>query len=114
MRRTLGLPLVLVSLAIGGYIFMSNSKSDGPTSPAITQAESQAEAATAGTNFTAVDQVMQGWFLNYNTYVGATLPPGSGVTLVRADATSYCVQGVVGTAVEHEAGPGGQAQPGPC
>jgi hypothetical protein len=114
MRRTLGLPLVLVSLAIGGYLFVANSKSDGPTAPAITQAESQADAATAGTNFTAADQVLQGAYLNNGTYAGATLPPGSGVTLVRADATSYCLQAVVGTAVEHENGPGGQAAPGPC
>jgi hypothetical protein len=114
MRRTLGLPLTLVTLAIGGYLFMSNSKTDGPTAPVITQAESQAEAATAGTNFTAVDQVMQGWYLNNSTYVGAALPPGSGVTLVSAGTTSYCLQAVVGTAVEHEAGPGGVAVPGPC
>jgi hypothetical protein len=36
------------------------------------------------------------------------------VTLVRADATSYCLQTVAGAAVEHELGPGGQPQPGAC
>lgn len=114
MSRTLGLPLLLVSLAVGGYLFMSQSKSNGPSSAVVTQAESQAESFAAGTNFQAAGQVLQAWYAQSGTYAGATLPPGSGVTLVRADASSYCLQTVVGTAAEHESGPGGQPQPGPC
>ena len=114
MSRTLGLPLLLVSLAVGGYLFMAQSKSSGPTSAVVTQAESQASAFTAGTNFQGADQVMEGWYAENGTYAGATLPPGSGVDLVRADATSYCLQTVAGSTVEHEVGPGGQPQPGSC
>jgi len=46
------------------------------------------------------------------TYAGAAMPDGA--ALVRADATSYCVQvGPPGT-VWHLAGPGGAAAAGPC
>ena len=46
------------------------------------------------------------------TFVGARAPQG--VTLVRADAASYCIQVVQGALVQHEQGPGGAVQPGPC
>ena len=114
MARTLGLPLLLVSLVIGGYLFLQQNKTEGPTSPAITQAESQANAAVAGTNFQAADATLGAWYTENQTYAGATLAPGSQVVLVRADATGYCLQSVGGTIVEHENGPGGTAQPGTC
>ena len=114
MSRTLGLPLLLVALAVGGYLFMAQSKSTGPSSAVVTQAESQAESFAAGTNFQAAGQTLQAWYAESGTYAGATMAPGAGVTLVRADATSYCLETGAGTAVEHETGPGGQPQPGPC
>lgn len=40
---------------------------------------------------------------------------GSGVALVRADASSYCLQTTADpTAVMHDAGPNGTVEPGPC
>jgi hypothetical protein len=48
------------------------------------------------------------------TYEGATLTAADGVVLVRADAASYCIQTGVGAAVQHEMGPGGSPQTGPC
>ena len=53
---------------------------------------------------------MQAYFDQNQTYVGATLPAGSGVVLASADATSYCLQ----DGSEHEVGPGGTPQPGAC
>ena len=114
MSRLLGLPLVLVSLAVGGYLFVAQSRTEGPTAPAVAQAVTQAESVVAGTNFQGADMSLQAWYAENATYAGATLPPGSGVILVRADATGYCLQTVVGGAVEHELGPGGQPQPGSC
>jgi hypothetical protein len=114
VARTLGLPVLLISLIIGAYLFATQSKNEGPTSPAITQAEAQANQAVAGTNFQGADASMQAWFAENQTYAGATLAPGAAVVLVRADTTSYCLQSNAGTAVEHENGPGGTAQPGPC
>ena len=53
---------------------------------------------------------LQAYFDENHTYVGATLPPGSEVTLAVAGPTSYCLQ----DGNEHEVGPGGTPQPGPC
>ena len=114
MTRSLGLPLLLVALVIGGYLFVAQSKSNGPTAPAVTQDIAQANSAVAGTNFQAAAASLQAWLAEHGTYAGATLDPSLTVQLVRADATSYCLQSNVGTAVEHEIGPGGQPQPGSC
>jgi hypothetical protein len=89
-------------------------KSEGPTSAAVTQAETQAVVAAAGSNFQAADQAMTTWLADHGTYEGAGLDPSYMVTVARADATTYCLQTTAGTAVEHEAGPGGAAAPGPC
>ena len=114
MTRTLGLPLVLVALLVGGYLFTQQSKTSGPSAPAVAQAETQAAAFAAATNFQGATVAMQAWYASYATYAGTSLPPGSGVTLVRADATSYCLQTAATAAVMHETGPNGTVQPGPC
>ena len=115
MARTLGLPLMLVTLLIGGYLFMQQSKTSGPTSSVVTQAETQAAAFTAATNFQGTIAVLQASFAANGTYAGAALPPGSGVVLIRADASSYCLQTAVDApTVMHETGPNGTVQPGPC
>jgi hypothetical protein len=115
MTRVLGLPALLVVLAIGGYLYAKDAKSNGPTSPAVTQAIAGANTAVAATNFQGANTAMQAFFAQNGTYAGAPLPPGSGVVLVRSDATSYCLQAAAadGTA-QHENGPGGQPLPGAC
>ena len=115
MLRVLGLPSLLVVLVIGGYLYAKDAKTNGPTSPTVTLAIAQANTAVAATNFQGADTAMQAFFAQSSTYAGATLPPGSGVVLARADATSYCLQATAadGTA-QHESGPGGQPQPGAC
>jgi hypothetical protein len=114
MTRTLGLPLLLVTLAVGGYLFMQQAKTTGPSAPVVTHAETQAQAFTAATNLEGAAPVLQAWYAANGTYAGVTLPPGSGVALVRADAASYCLQTSDATSVMHENGPSGTAQAGPC
>jgi len=115
MTRTLGLPLLLVTLLIGGYLFVQQSKTNGPTAPAVTQAETQAQAEVAATNFQAATSVLQAWYAANGTYAGAALPLGSGAAVVRADATSYCLQSTADpSTVMHEAGPNGSVQSGRC
>jgi len=108
--RVFGIPAVLVAVLIGVYLSTKDMQSNGPTSAAGQQAITQAQSEVAATNFSQADAAMQGFYLQGGTYVGATLPAGTGVVLVRADATSYCLQ----SGDEHDDGPGGQAQPGPC
>jgi len=114
MSRSLGLPLLLVSLVVGGILFAMQMKSAGPTSPAVTQAETQAVVAVSSTNFQAADAALGAWLAEHGTYQGATLDPSYMVTVARADATTYCLQTSAGGNVEHETGPGGTAAPGPC
>jgi hypothetical protein len=115
MTRLLGLPALLIVLAVGGYLYAKDAKSNGPGSPTLTQATAQANVAVAATNFQGADTAMQAFFAQSGSYAGATLPPGSGVVLVRSDATTYCLQATAadGTA-SHEDGPGGTALPGAC
>jgi hypothetical protein len=110
MTRSLALPLLLVSAAVGGFLFVRDTQTSGPTSSLAQQAETQAELDAASTNFDGVLPVLQAWYAENATYADAALPPGSGVVLVHADAMSYCLQ----SGTEHLAGPGGTAEPGPC
>jgi hypothetical protein len=112
MTRSLGLVMLLISLAIGGYLFAQSSKTDGPTSAAAQQAETQAQVNASATSFNAALPTVQAYYADEGTYAGLTLPPAYAVSVVRADATSYCLQSLDGTS--HEAGPNGTPQSGPC
>ena len=115
MTRLLGLPALVVVLAIGGYLYAKDAKSNGPSSPTVTQAIAQANTAVAATNFHGADTALQAFFAQNGNYAGAMLPPGSGVVLVRSDASSYCLQATAADgSAQHENGPGGQVQPGAC
>jgi hypothetical protein len=114
VTRTLGLPLMLVTLLIGGYLFTQQSKSNGPSAPAVTQAETQAQTEVAAVNFQAVTAALQAWYAANGTYAGASLPLGTGAAVVRADVTSYCLQTTEVTPVMHETGPNGTVHSGPC
>lgn len=114
MTRMFGLVALLAAVAVGAYLFSAQSRKEGPSAGSVTQVESQAVSAAVGTNFQGAAQVLKGWYAANGTYAGATLPPGSGVVLARADQTGYCLQASENTAVEHELGPGGSPQPGPC
>jgi hypothetical protein len=112
--KGLGLVSLLITLAIGGYLYAQQAKTVGPTSEVVTQAEAQASAGVAATNFQAAAPVLQDWLAEHGTYAGVTLPPGYGVTVARADAVSYCLQAGTGVAVQHQVGPTGPVLPGPC
>jgi hypothetical protein len=109
MTRSLGLLMVLVSLAVGGYLFAQQSKTVAPDAQAQ-QAETQAAVAASATNFASAGPTLQLWFQDNGTYAGATLPPSFGVVVARADASSYCLE----AGGMHEVGPGGSPEPGPC
>ena len=110
MLRVIGIPALLVAVVVGVYLSAKGMQSNGPTSASGQQAITQAQSATAGLNFSQAVPALQAFYDQNGTYVGAALPAGSGVTLVRADATSFCLQ----SGDEHEDGPGGQPAPGPC
>jgi hypothetical protein len=108
--RVVGIPAILITVFVGVYLSTQDMRSNGPTSPAGQQEIAQAQSATAGVDFNQAVPALQAYFDQHQTYVGATVPDGSEVVLARADATSYCLQ----SGNEHEVGPGGTPQPGPC
>jgi hypothetical protein len=108
---------MLVALAVGGYFTLKAAQTTGPTSPAVQQAEDSAHQVSAAINLQQATPVLEGWFNSTGTYAGAEsqLPPSFGVTLVRADAFSYCLQAGSGANVQHLNGPDENAPiAGPC
>ena len=78
-----------------------------PTSHTAKRAEAQATAAVGSLNFTGAATELEAYKAEHATYAGAALAPAFGVTVMRADATSYCLQAGVGGTVQHFIGPGG-------
>ena len=95
--------LLVLTLAVGGYLFAQQSKTEGPSSAVAQRAETQAADAAARTSFAAALPTLQAWYAEHGTYAGVGLPPAYEVTVVRADAVSYCLQ----AGDLHETGPNG-------
>src|SRR5207253_10695084 len=107
MGRAFGLVSIVCSLALVAILMALNMQHNGPMSSTAQRAETEATAAVAGLNFTGAATELQAFHAENATYSGAILPPAFGVTLVRADAASYCLQAGAGTSVQHFTGPGG-------
>lgn len=112
MSRVLGIPAVLVVAVVAIYLYTQDAKSNVAPTTTGQQAITQAQSSVAATNLSQAAAAMQASYTQNGTYAGATLPVGSRVVLATADAYSYCLQTIAGD--EHEVGPGGQPQPGPC
>jgi len=108
MGRSLVFPLLLIALAVGGFLFVRQAQSEGPSSA------TQPAVVAAATDFAAAQAVLQAWFATYGTYAGVRLPPVYAVAVTRADASSFCLQTGTGPGAMHEIGPGGAPQSGPC
>jgi hypothetical protein len=113
-RGGLGIVSLLLALVLGGALWAMNAGSSGPTSAPAKQAESQAQQVSATANFGQAAIQLETFHAENGTYVGTPLPPSFGVSLARADASSYCLQMGAGAAVQHLVGPGGQPAAGSC
>ena len=114
MSRTFGLVATVCSLAIVAVLMAMNMQQSGPTSPTARKAEDQATAAVGTINFTQAATELAAFQAEHGSYMGAALPPSFGVTLVRADAASYCLESGASASVQHFTGPAGPAVAGPC
>lgn len=114
MGRAFGLISIVVSLALVAILWALTMQHSGPTSATAKGAESDASAAVSSLNFTAAATQLEAYHAENATYAGVTLAPSFGVTLVRADAASYCLQSGVGGSVQHFTGPGGASAAGAC
>jgi hypothetical protein len=92
--------LVATAVAMTGYALVDRGGS--PTAPARMVELTHGRLEAAATN-------VETWHRFNDTYAGA--PTGlENVTLVRADALTYCLR----DDELHLAGPGGTVAPGPC
>ena len=112
--RVFGLVAMVCSLAIVGVLTMQSMNNNGPTSNKTKLAKAQASAAVGGLNFTAAATELEAYKSEHATYAGEVLPPAFGVSVMRADAVTYCLQAGVGGTVQHFTGPGGTPATGPC
>ena len=112
--RMFGLVGVLAALVIGAYLTVGGGGgASSPSSAQVTTVEQQALAAAASANFQQAAAALEQNRAATGSYEGTSLA-GFGVELVRADASSYCIQSGAGTSLEHEQGPGGSPAPGGC
>jgi hypothetical protein len=115
--RLLGYVFMLAALAVGGYLVLKAAQDTGPVSANQQQLEDSASQVSASINLQQATPVMEAWFDQTGTFIGADsqLPPSFGVTLVRADKFSYCLQAGSGANVQHMNGPNENAPiAGPC
>ena len=113
---------LLMAVVVAGVLWQTGvlgGGSSSATSPeAVARDEAQANAVAAQSNLLAAGPAAQAYFAEHGTYEGLTLTPydasATGISVVRADATSFCLQTAAGTQVFSLRGPGGGVVPGPC
>lgn len=111
MVRAFGFISLLATLAVVGYLY-TQSAGEATQSPEGNVVEEMAVDAAADATLLAAKTGVESFFATSGTYVGAAVP--AGVTLVTADAASYCLQAGTGADTHHLTGPGGSPTAGPC
>jgi|1185.fasta_scaffold1591301_1 hypothetical protein len=104
---------LLVATVIVLFLTVQELKKDGPQSQQVSTAIAAGSVNVSSTNLVGAKSMLDLQKTSTGSYAGADVA-SAGVTLVRADETSYCIQAVAGNATEHLAGPGGAPAPGPC
>lgn len=108
--RYLTIGLVLAAVAVGGWKTLLPTTSD--SSKEVVGAVSSVIGTVTSAQFTGARATLDAQRNATGSYEGAPVSPP--ITLVRADATSYCLQYTQGPVVQHLNGPAGSPQPGPC
>jgi hypothetical protein len=109
--RSLSFVSLLITLVVVAFLWTRSAQETGL---APSDAPSDAAKVAAAFSLQQAAPAVEAWRSTTGTYAGASLP-ASGVTVVRADAASYCLQAGTGPNVQHLAGPEGNAPvDGPC
>jgi hypothetical protein len=107
MTRTFGLISITAALVITAYLWTQSAHD--AAGPSALATPNDAAKVTASFNLQQAAPAMELWRSANGSYVGVSLDPAWGVTVVRADATSYCLRTGVAPNVQHLEGPGGNA-----
>jgi hypothetical protein len=116
MTRGLGLVSLVVSLAISGMLFSSQlnggaSKGSGPQQSQIVQ---QANAVAASAAAMQAERELDAYQAQTGTFAGASVTDVSGVTLLHAEPTTFCLRIASNGGALYNAGPGGTPSKQPC
>jgi hypothetical protein len=109
-RLYLTLGITIAAVAFGGWRMLLPGGETASSS--VSDSVSGILSTTLTAAFTGAEASMDAQRNATGSYAGASVQPP--ITLVRADVSAYCLQLDNGAVVQHLAGPGGSAQPGPC
>ena len=109
-RFYLTIGLTIAAVAVGGWKFVLPMSSDSQKQ--IVQGVTDVLDTISSAEFTGAEATLDAQHNATGSYEGA--PITAPITLVRADAASYCIQVVTGTVAHHLAGPGGSPVAGAC
>ena len=109
-RFYLTIGLSIAAVAVGGWKMLLPATDDG--SKAVTGAVSSVVSTITSAQFTGARATLDAQRNATGSYQGAPLTPP--MRLVRADASSYCIEFAQGPVLQHLVGPGGTPQPGHC
>jgi hypothetical protein len=112
MARGISLLSLLVALLVAGWLLTSQQQG-APSRQAAAHAVDEAQQAASGLTFQQAQVQLEQFHALNGTYAGASTA-GFDVTLVRADASSYCIQAGSSGSTSHLSGPSGSPAAGPC
>jgi hypothetical protein len=108
MARGIGLLSLVVSLAAAGVLIASQlGQNSSPTRPEQNSAVAQANAAAASLTAVQAERQLAAYQAEHGTFEGATVTGISGVTILHADASGFCLQLTTPSGMLYDAGPGG-------
>jgi len=116
MTRGLGLVSLVVSLVISGMLFSSQLTHGGskPMSPKLNPIVQQANSVAADAAAMQAEHELAAYQADRGTFVGATVTHISGVTVLHAEPTTFCLQIASNGGFLYDAGPGGTPSPTGC
>ena len=112
--RALGLVSIVVSLVAGLYLAAAQMSANGPGGGAGGKAKQDAAIVAATFAARQGESALDLYRRSTGTYAGASLEGVSGVQLLRADSTSYCLKMHVAGYDLYDRGPGGEVGPQSC
>jgi hypothetical protein len=109
MTRGLGLVSLVVSLVISLMLFSSQLTGGGskPASPKENPVLQQANSVAADAAAMQAERELAAYEAERGTFVGATVTDIAGVTVLHAEATTFCLQIASNNSAIYDAGPGG-------
>ena len=109
MTRSFGLVSLVVSLVVSLMLFSSQLTGGGskPASPKQNPVVQQASSVAADAAAMQAEHELAAYQADRGTFVGATVTDISGVAVLHAEPTTFCLQITSTGGILYDAGPGG-------